>query len=208
MLRVKLGFLCGVLATLLFLIGDAILGSENAIPNARTDPSGFGSYVNSGAFSFWALRGMVGVVLEAVFAVALWHYLSRTALEAIAWWGAIFSIIGDFFGMAFFGIAYFLIPQIGTLIAAGNSAAVELATPPVAVFFGMLVPTLIGLGLSVYAIWRTALLPRWAALLWLFGMLLVPIQIPIVQLLASTLWLAAGVGFVWKIWSDQTLPER
>lgn len=207
MARVKIGFLCGILAAALFLIGDAMMGSEEGQLNAATDPVGYAAVVTGPQFSFWALRGVIGSILETIFALALWHYLSRTNMEGFAWWGAVFSIIGDFFGALMFGIAYFVAPALAPEIAGGNTSLLGLTMPPPSILIGLAAGTYIGLFLSVFAIWRTDQLPKWAALLWLIGMLLVPIQIFAIQVIASNLWLIAGIGFVLAVWSRQTLPE-
>ena len=207
MWRVKFGFLCGIIAAALFFIGDAWLGSEEALVAPNANPAAFAEVVGSSEFAFWGIRGMIGNSLEVVFDLSLWLYLSRTSLDVVAWWGAVFSIAGDFFGMLMFGIAYFIIPQLGSELADGNASVLTLVTPPTIVLIGMLVPTLIGLFLSVFAIWRSSLLPKWAAILWLVGMMLVPIQLLPVQLIASLLWLVAGVGFLLAVWGKSHIPE-
>ena len=145
-------------------------------------------------FAFYAGRGLIGVVLEALGVIALYLYLQDSRTERLAFWGMTACVLGDIAGGALFGILFFLYPQIGAFILEGHpEVALALEASP-ALLLANVIPTVLGLVLLAVAVWRSGTLPKWAGVVMLVGFLLLPMQVFAVQVAGNVLW---GLGGLW-----------
>lgn len=195
---VRYGLILIGLAGFIFAIGDALIPQEGDMFGAAEDPEGFAGLVTSDNFRFWAARGLIGVPLEVIGTIALFLGLAGTPKEKWAFWGMLLCVIGDLFGMSIFMFAYFIFPEVGTLIAGGveSASAVAAAEPMMPLFgIGMLI-TFIGLILFAVAIWKAEeRFPKWSGIVVFIGFALLLIQTSyVIQILANVIW---GSAYLW-----------
>ncbi|MDZ7694299.1 MAG: hypothetical protein U5K69_24790 [Balneolaceae bacterium] len=195
---IRYGLVLIGLAGFVFAIGDALIPQEGDMFGATDDPEGFAGLVTTQNFQFWAMRGLIGVPLEVIGTIALFLGLAGTAGEKGAFWGMILCVLGDLFGISIFMFAYFIFPEVGSLISAGmetaaSVAAVEQMMPLFG--FGMII-TFIGLILFAAAIWKAPeRFPKWSGILAFVGFALLLIQTSyFIQIFANVLW---GSAYLW-----------
>lgn len=203
--RIRLGLAAFALAAPLFVAGEFVLARPDLLMTPGSEPGAFAEMVTSGGFLFYAIRGLVGAVLETAGMIAIYMYLIDTEVEPWAFWGMLISIIGDLGGALYFGAMTFIYPAAGALILEGQSAVASVLALPMEFLGGMFLLTLGGLVCLAVAIWRSSRLPRWAGILMLVGFLILPVQIFAVQIAGNVLW---GLGALWiliRVWREPEL---
>ena len=195
---IRYGLILIGLAGFIFAIGDTLIPQEGDMFAAADDPEGFAGLVTSDNFQLWAMRGLIGVPLEVIGTIALFMGLAGTAREKWAFWGMLLCILGDLFGMSIFMFAYFIFPEVGSLISGGmETAASVAAVEPMMPLFGIgLIITLIGLILFATAIWNAPeRFPKWAGILAFVGFALLLIQTSyLIQIFGNVIW---GSAYLW-----------
>jgi hypothetical protein len=195
---IRYGLILIGLAGFIFAIGDALIPQEGDMFAAADDPEGFAGLVTTGNFQLWAMRGLIGVPLEVIGTIALFLGLVGTAREKWAFWGMLLCVLGDLFGMSIFMFAYYIFPEVGSLISTGveTAASVAAAEPMLPLFGGGLIITFIGLFLFAVAIWKAPeRFPKWSGILAFAGFALLLIQTSyFVQIFANVLW---GSAYLW-----------
>lgn len=192
---IRFGLIAIGVAGVLFALGDAFI-PQGIMFEADSRPEEFAHLVTGGNFSFWALRGIVGVILETVGTVALFLGLVGSEREIWAFWGMILCVVSDLFGMAVFVIASSIWPAIGDLILQGNQTVAAAGSADLFLpwFAGSYIATGVGLALFAGAIWRSRNFPRWSGVLVLVGWLLLALQTYWVQIGTNLLW---GGAYFW-----------
>ena len=191
--RILLGLFAPVVAAALFVAGEFFLDGGDLALQPASDPEAFGRMVTGSGFTFYAGRGLLGVCLEAVGAIALYLYLYNNRVERLAFWGMVASVWGDVAGGALFGVMYFLYPHLGAFLLEGHAEVASVLELEPVLLVGA-IPTVLGLLLFAIAIWRSGTLPKWAGVLMLAGFLLLPVQVFAIQIMGNVLW---GLGALW-----------
>jgi hypothetical protein len=194
--RIVWGLLALVLAGALFTAGEFFLDRPDLPIDPTADPELFARTAAEGGFAVWAMRGLVGVFLEAVGMIALYLYLQEGPGEHLAFWGLLTSLLGDFAGAILFGSVYFIYPEIA---AYGLDRSVEVVTALEVspALMGLLaIPSLVGLALFAGAIWRSEVLPQWSGVLMLAGFVLIlaALDVFVLQVLGNAV---VGLGALW-----------
>ncbi len=194
------GFIRGGLVTLAvasvaFVVGDALIPQDGDLMAGGTDPKAFTALVTSSNYAWWSLRGLFGVAMESIGTVALMVLLLQTSQARLGILSSVLLLLGDLLGMSLFTLLHDVFPHVGALMEAGVTGpeVLALATVPPYILGGMLL-TWIGLALSAVAIWRCGCLPRWSGWLALLGMLMIVAPNMAAQLLANALW---GAAYLW-----------
>ncbi len=195
---IRYGLVVIGLAGFIFAIGDAFIPQEGDMFSASEDPEAFADLVTTDNFRIWALRGLFGVPLEVIGTIALFLGLVGTSKEKLGFWGMVLCILGDLTGLSMFVIAYYIFPEVGSLITGGmESASSVAAAGPLMPIFGVgLIATFIGLILFAVAIWNAAeRFPKWSGILVVLGFGLILVQTSyVVQILANLIW---GGAYLW-----------
>ncbi|MDX1642549.1 MAG: hypothetical protein R3220_12675 [Balneolaceae bacterium] len=186
------------LSVYVFGIGDAFIPQEGAMFSASENPDAFADLVTTDNYKIWAARGLIGIPLEVIGTIALFLGLVGTSKEKLGFWGMIFCVLGDLFGLSMFILAYYIFPEVGGLITAGvESAASVAAVEPMMPLFGAgFVITFFGLILFAVAVWHAAeRFPKWSGILVFVGFALLLIQTSYtIQILANVIW---GSAYLW-----------
>lgn len=194
--RILWGLFALVLAAILFTAGEFFLAQPDLPVNPIADPETFAQTAAEGGFAVWAIRGLVGVFLEAVGIIALYLYLEDTHVEPLAFWGLVISLIGDFAGAVLFGSVYFVYPSIGTYALEGELGVVSALEMSPTLLALLAVPTVVGLALFAIAIWRSGVLPKWSGVVMLAGFILIlaALDVFVLQILGNAV---VGLGALW-----------
>ena len=198
-------------AGLVFAFGDLLIPQENVLFEAAARPLDFARLVTSSHYATWAVRGLVGIVMEMVGTVGLYLYLQRTKAERLAFFGLLLTLLHHLLGMGVFAVAYFLFPAVGELVLAGQAQAAAYAaiTGPLSVFMGLsLLSTLAGLAVMAVAIRRSGALPRWSGWLAFAGFFLIPFPGVALQFLANALWGGAYFWMAYRVWKQEGITEN
>lgn len=207
LLRIRLGLAAGVLAPIVFFVGEFFLQDQELLQDPSANPTAFAAMVTSSDFAIWAGRGLVGVGLEVLGAAALYLCLFRSPAEPLAFFGLLFTVLGDLAGAAMFGLLFFALPGIGRLAQQTGPDALHAATGAGGLIAANALFTIVGLALFAVAIWRSGQLPRWSGVAILVGFLLIPIPVLAAQLASSLLW---GAGALWLLiaaWNGVGVPQ-
>lgn len=194
--RILWGLFALVLAAVFFTAGEFFLPRSDLPLNPAADPAAFARSAAEGGFAFWAGRGLLGIVLEAVGMIALYLYLQDSRGERLGFWGLVVSLIGDFGGAVLFGSVFFIYPNLGAYALEGQLGVVSALEPSPVLMAMMAVPSVVGLALFAVAIWRSNVLPKWSGAVMLGGFILIlaALDVFILQVLGNAV---VGLGALW-----------
>lgn len=195
---IRIGLILIGVAGLIFAIGDAFIPQEGTMFSASEDPHAFADLVTTDNFKIWAARGLIGVPLEVIGSMALFLGLVGSSKEKLGLWGMLLCVLGDLFGLSIFMFAYYVFPEVGSLISSGmESAASVAAVESMMPLFGAgFIMTFIGLILFAVAIWNASgRFPKWSGIVAFIGFALLLIQTSyVIQILANVIW---GSAYLW-----------
>jgi hypothetical protein len=141
-------------------------------PDQVADPEGWARFVSSESYQVGHLLGGTGGTILALFGViALGCCLASGRSGRLALAGMVTSVAGTALLLVPAVISTFATPAIGKAYLAGNQDVMQLEFPGsmTGAFLLGLVLALAGNLLLGIAVWRSALLPRWAGALWAAG---------------------------------------
>jgi hypothetical protein len=200
------------LAGLLSLIGG--LGSLGS-PNPGVDPIGAAQAASTSGYFLSQFVGNVLAVALAIFGViALFAYLANIGWGRLATAAMILCILGFAMLLSFLGIPTYVIPVISRTYLSGQHDAFRV----VGAIFDSVFPIIIVasllyfLGFLIFsvAIWRSAVLPRGAAVvLAIAGLVLaVPVPSQILTIVGSVLLLVAGGWIALSVMREPSGPSE
>ena len=167
---IRLGILALPLSGLLVLVG-ALFGFSN-VPEPSDDPVTAARGVTNTGILVANFAGTILATTLLIFGViALYAYLANVRGRSWALGGMVFSIVGIGLELPAFGVDIYTFPVLGRMYLNGQlSAFVEISkallTNPVediSFVLGSLLFLSVGFVLFGVAVWRSGILPKWAA---------------------------------------------
>ena len=141
-------------------------------PDQAKDPEAWARFVSSDAYQASHLFGSTAGTILALFGVfALGCYLANSRAGRLALAAMVTAVAGTALLLVPAVISTFATPAIGKLYLAGNRDAMQLEFPASmtgAFLLGLLLACAGNVMLGI-AVWRSRMLPRWAGLLWVAG---------------------------------------
>ena len=153
-----------------------ILGftTRNPQPDQVVDPEGWAQFVSSPSYLVEHIASsIVGAVSVILGTLAVGAFLVRGRAPRLALWGTVLAVAGQTLFMVPGTISTFATPAIGDAYLSGNREVMTIEFSPVLTLItgvALLLAVAGNLVLGV-AIWRSAVLPKWAGLLWIIGTL-------------------------------------
>ena len=182
-----------VIAAAVFLGGEFLGVKTELLFDPSADLPNFIALVQSEEFMIWTARGLVGICLEILGALGIYLALLKSRYSLVALAALASTSIGDVAGSAMFGTLYSILPALGEYASTVDQGVIAATQPTALIPILNLTFTVIGLSLFAFAIWRSAVLPRYSGLIVLVGFLLIPFPSAIIQVVANLLWLAGSV---------------
>jgi hypothetical protein len=156
------------------------------------------------------LAGLLTLPLLLYGFQALYAFLAGTRVDRLAFTGMLLSIAGIALFVPFLGIFVFAAPVAARLYLNGQTQSISIISEatnpsnPVALAVGGLSILFYVLGSITFsmAMWRSAKLPRWAAIAYTISTLLsiIPHYVPALWFTGGILLLAAGTPIVRETW--------
>ena len=143
-------------------------------PDQVVDPEGWAQFVSTPSYLVEHIASsVVGAVLVIFGTFALGAFLSRGRAPRLALWAAVLAVMGQTLFMVPGTISTFATPAIGAAYLSGNREVMTVEFSPVLTLITAVALLLAVTGNIVLgvAIWRSAVLPKWAGLLWIIGTL-------------------------------------
>ncbi len=203
--RIRLGVIAFILTGAVTVVGLLLRGPNRP---ASADSAAWAEAAASGTSHLGWLVLLPGPVLQLFAFLAIAASLRGTASERLAFRGAMWSLAGNGLYLPFVGLSAFLDKPAADAYLAGESGAVEIVRS--AMFEGaglsiLLLSAIIlvaGVAMTSVAVWRTAVLPRGTAVIYLLQVLCLTIAAQFayaveltggVLLLASSVWMGAAM---------------
>lgn len=215
--RIRLGMAAFVFSGLMTVIGLWLRG-PNPVDGHSLDASAFVQVSLLPTHNLtWALL-LTNLTLQIYAWLALWAFLRQTREEGLAFWGMVLSIAGNGLFLPIAGIVALTAPMVAQLYVAGESGALAIAES--AIFGPLALPLLIasafallgGALLTAIAIWRSPLLPSWAAVLYGLHALCLTFFAQVhyaLEFSGGPLLLASALGIAAAVWRrTDTATER
>ena len=192
------------IAGLLFAYGDSLIYDQGILHAAQERPQEFAALAVSWNFHFWAVRGILGIILEVVGTIAIFLALQKTVGEKNAFIGLLLCILGDLLGIILFAVSATITPRLSNLYLDGNIENLDIISPdglPGLIMAGAGFATIIGLIFFAIAIWKTTKFPKWSGILIVIGFLLIPVPNYYIQIGASLIWTIPCFWMACYYWS-------
>lgn len=162
----------------------------------------------------WAIL-LLNLVVQVFAWLGLWAFLRGSREERLGFWGMVLSVIGNGLFLPIAGIIAFTAPTVARLYSGGNAAALTIAND--AVFGPLALPFLIasafallaGAAVTALAIWRSAALPRWAAVTYALHALCLTFFAQVhfaLEFSGGPLLLASALGIAAAVWRRTDAP--
>ena len=208
--RIRLGIALLVVSGLMTIAGLALRG-PNPVDGHGLDVPAFIAVSQAATHDLtWAIL-LLNLVIQPFAWIALWAFLRGTGEERAAFWGMVLSIAGNCLFLPIAGIIALTAPMVAGLYAAGNPSVIIIAQD--AIFGPLALPfliasafaLLIGAGLTALAIWRSPLLPGWAALPYLLHGLCLTFFAQVhfaLEFMGGPLLLASALGIAAAVWRN------
>jgi hypothetical protein len=207
--RTRLGALCLAIAGVMFVLYPAV--------RPWTDESTVDGAISAMASNAWVashLFAMIGFILVSLGLLALWGVLRSSRVEPVAFAAVVASWIGAGLTLPYYGAEDFGLHAVAVKAAAGDpidllGIAEDFRYHPAAItIFGLGLATLaVGAILAAVAVWRSAVLPKYAGVLFAVGFALFLPQFftpPAVRISHGVL---LGIGCAWLalvLWRSRT----
>ena len=166
--RIRLGMVCFVASGVMTLAGLWLRG-PNPVSGHGFDAQAFVEASLSPHYDLtWALL-LANLTVQFYAWLALWAFLRRSNVERTAFWGMILSFAGNGLFLPIAGVIGLTAPAVARLYQQGNEAVLAIADGgvfgPLALSFliASAVTLLLGAILTAIAVWRSGVLPKWAA---------------------------------------------
>jgi hypothetical protein len=211
--RTRLGALCLAIAGAMFVLYPAV--------RPWTDESTVDGATSAMASNAWVashLFAMIGFILVPLGLLALWGVLSSSRVEPLALAAVVASWIGAGLTLPYYGAEDFGLHAVAVKAAAGES--VDLLGivdgfrfhPVAATIFGAgLVTLAVGAILAAVAVWRSAILPKYAGVPFALGLALFIPQFFTPPLVRVSHGVLLGIGCAWlalTLWRSPARSER
>jgi len=159
----RLGALALILSAILTAAGLLLRGP---LLGPETDAQTFAAAAASSRNQIAEMILPLSLVAQLFAFMGLYGYLRNDKTERGAFWGMVFSILGNGLFLPFAGMYAFVVPVIGKLYLEGNLGVIEVARaalspgPGFVYLIASAFALTIGAGLLFMAMWRNNL-PRW-----------------------------------------------
>jgi hypothetical protein len=189
------------------------VGTLRPQPDQGRDPDGWARFVSTPSYLLeHVLTNVVGTALVILGTFALGALLASTRARRLGLTGMVISIVGYVLFTVPGVISTFATPAIGAAYLRGNRDVMTLAFPDsmtVIVLLALLLAVIGNILLGV-AIWRSAVLPRWAGGVWIvatvifyllgfaLGMATVGASLP-TQPIGAALMAVSGAAIAWTV---------
>ncbi len=195
------------------LLTGAIFGYWMMGPDAAEDlPGAAAAAVNPFTIASGAIY-LVALIVLLLGLVGLHAWLSRGPVGRWATIGLVSSVAAVGLLLAVFGAGVLAAPVVADVYFAGHSEALDALlplsgghfSPRILAYFGLaVVLAMVGAIADGVAIWRSGTLPRWAAIPFGLGLLLVALSSPVVTTIGGLLLIVAGVWLTRSVASRPT----
>jgi len=172
----------------MILLGGALVVAvatllRGAFVDPRTDPAGFAAWVASARYRTACLLFVAGLFAHGIGMLALYGHLAPGRAGRLALVGALGVVLSDGFVLIMMGAFGFVFPEVGRLYAAGDVEVMRIATgfgTPFMVLQAFAAVTLVTATIATtVALWRAGDVPRWAAIGFLLGGIVVAFAPPL-----------------------------
>lgn len=151
----------------------------------------------------------LSLVIQVFGFLGMYAYLEGPATQKSAFWGMVFSILGNGLFLPFAGVFAFATPIIGKLYLAGNTAVIQVAelTLGPGTGFAYLIASafalIIGAILFAIAMWKINDFPRWMPVIYViqaFGLSFGASIAYGFEIMGGILLMVFSIMFVLKVW--------
>ncbi|MET0932960.1 MAG: hypothetical protein ABWX56_04550 [Mycetocola sp.] len=191
-------------------------------PDPTEDPEGWAQFVSTPSYVFSHLVGSIGGTILAIFAVfALGSYLATTRAGRLALPAMVTTVLGHALLLVPATISTFATPALGQAYLSGSNDVMQVefsGTMTLTFLVGLLLAFVGSLLLGV-AMWRSTVVPRGAAVVWIIGtivfyplgvvvgMATVNASLP-TQVIGALLIAVSGAWVAWAAFGGRTARSR
>jgi hypothetical protein len=196
----------GALGTWLIPIGAVLIGTIFTYfltaPDVVEDPAGAAEFATNAMSYVLGILYLLATIAVLLGLVALYAWLSDGPAAGIALAGLVLGVTSLGLLLAADGVFILATAAVGVLLLDGNTAAGDVLAKltggdfnwPVLVAFTMAMALALAAGIAdAVAIWRSGRVPRWTAVMFGLGLVLLTTSTPFIGQIGSLLLAIAGV---------------